>query len=127
MYFRYAGNVSSLPHELQTLCDNRRGLRARTIRLLFLRCPALIKQIKPPVSPRYEPYTLHGMRLLLAWHEVQLFLFTHELIWYTQTTLVFRKKAVIGTSTLNGPVQPAVWTRPRRVSCLRTLNLAAEC
>ena len=68
--FRYLRDETSLPRELQNPCDSRRGLRARAIRLLYLRCPSLIRHIKPPVAPRYEPYTLQGMRLLLAWHEV---------------------------------------------------------
>lgn len=71
LLIRYKGDETTLPRELQSPCDSRRGLRARAIRLMFLRCPALIKSIKPPVAARYEPYTLHGMRLLLAWHEVR--------------------------------------------------------
>lgn len=67
---RYQGDETSLPRELRNVSDSRRGLRARAIRLLYLRCPSLMKRIKPPVAPRYEPYTLQGMRLLLAWHEV---------------------------------------------------------
>lgn len=66
---RYQGDETSLPRELRNVSDSRRGLRARAIRLLYLRCPSLMKRIKPPVAPRYEPYTLQGMRLLLAWHE----------------------------------------------------------
>lgn len=67
---RFKGDEASLPKDLQNICDSRRGLRARGIRLLYLRCPSLIKYIKPPVAARYEPYTLQGMRLVLSWHEV---------------------------------------------------------
>ena len=67
---RFQGDESSLPKDLQNVCDSRRGLRARAIRILYLRCSSLIKYIKPPVAARYEPYTLQGMKLLLAWHEV---------------------------------------------------------
>ena len=67
------GTNDSVPIHLLS-CDNRRGLRMRTIRLAFFKCSALMQSIKPPVAARYEPYTLLGMRLVLTWHEVIPFL-----------------------------------------------------
>ena len=61
-------------------CDNRGGLRMRTIRLAFLRSAPLMQSIKPPVLHRYEQYTLQGMRLVLFWHEV-IYYFIMYLIW----------------------------------------------
>jgi len=60
---------SSLPIDLFTDNDQKRGLRTRVIRILFYLNPALMQKIKTPVAPQYEPYTLQGMQLLFNWHE----------------------------------------------------------
>ena len=69
-FFRFRYQDSSLPIDLLTDNDHRRGLRARVVRVLFHLNPVLIQKIKPPVAPQYEPYTLQGMQLLFNWHEV---------------------------------------------------------
>lgn len=70
LYKRFYVDVASLPVDLQVYCVDRPGLQARAVRLLHLRCPAMIQRRRQPdVSARYEPRSLHGSRLVLAWHE----------------------------------------------------------
>ena len=73
IHYSLTNDETQLPRSLHNPCDSRLGLRSRVIRLFFLRCPALVQRIKPPVAPRYEPYTLQGMQLVLAWHEVRIY------------------------------------------------------
>ena len=68
---RYYCDDGSLPLDLHLVSDERRGLRARVIRLLFLRCPTMIHRLRsPPAATRYELNSLLGMKLSLTWHEV---------------------------------------------------------